>query len=92
MTEDDRRTAAIHKCYKAYRELQKYDTLRLHTRENVYDDVLIEVYRYSGGKKCERVFKVTQENAADAYEQAAEQLKHMLEQKQNDGKAGQHGT
>lgn len=80
MTEDERRTAAIHKFYRVYRELQKYDTLRLHTHESIYDDTLIEAYRYHGEKKGEKVLRVTQENTADAYEQAADQVENMLEQ------------
>lgn len=80
MTEDERRTAAIHKFYKVYRELQKYDNLRLHTHESIYDDTLIEAYRYHGEKKGEKVLRVTQENSADAYERAADQVENMLEQ------------
>lgn len=80
MTEQERRTAAIHKFYKVYRELQKYDTLRLHTHESIYEDALIEVYRYHGENKEARVLKVTQKNTADAYEQAAEQVENILEQ------------
>lgn len=84
MTEDERRTAAIHKFYKVYRELQKYDNLRLHTHESIYDDTLIEAYRYHGEKKGERVLRVTQEKTTDAYIQATDQVKNMLEQaKQN---------
>lgn len=80
MTEDERRTAAIHKFYKVYRELQKYDNLRLHTHESIYDDTLIEAYRYNGEQKGKRVLRVTQENTADAYEQAADQVENILEQ------------
>lgn len=80
MTEDERRTAAIHKFYKVYRELQKYDKLRLHTHKSIYDDTLIEAYRYHGEQKGERVLRVTQENTADAYEKAADQVDNMLEQ------------
>lgn len=80
MSEDARRAAAIHKFYEVYRELQKYDNLRMHMNESIYDDTLIEVYRYHGSSKGERVLKVTQESTAEAYEQAAEQLKDMLRQ------------
>lgn len=80
MTEDERRIAAIHKFYKVYRELQKYDNVRLHTHESVYDDALIEAYRYNGENRGARVLRVTQKNTADAYEQAADQVENMLEQ------------
>ena len=80
MTEDERRTAAINRFYALYRALQKYDNLRLHTHSSIYDDTLIEAYRYHGEKKGERVLKVTQENDADAYEQAADQVRSMLQQ------------
>lgn len=78
MTEGERRNAALDKFYKVYRELQKYDNLRLHTRESVYEDTLIEIYRYNGDKRGERVLRVTQEDTAAAYEQAAEQAENML--------------
>lgn len=86
MTEDERRTAALHSFYEAYRELQQYDNLRLHTHNSIYekDDALIEIYRYQGEKKGERILKVTQEDEADAYEQAADQVKGLLEQAKNE--------
>lgn len=90
MTEDERRTAAIHKFYKAYRELQKYDNLRLHTHESIYDDTLIEAYRYHGEKKGECVLRVTRENDADAYEQAADQVKSLLERAKMKKKGAEH--
>lgn len=85
MTEDERRTAALHSFYEAYRELQQYDNLRLHTHSSIYekDDALIKIYRYQGEKKGERILKVTQEDEADAYEQAADQVKGLLEQAKN---------
>ena len=86
MTEDERRTAALHSFYEAYRELQQYDNLRLYTHSSIYekDDALIEVYRYQGEKKGERILKVTQEDEADAYEQAADQVKGLLERAKNE--------
>lgn len=56
MTEDERRTAALHSFYEAYRELQK----------------------------GERILKVTQEDEADAYERAADQVKGLLERAKNE--------
>ncbi len=82
MTEDERRATALHSFYEAYRELQRYDNLRLHTHASIYpkDDALIEIYRYQGDRKGERVLKVTQEDEVDAYEQAADQVRSMLQQ------------
>lgn len=82
MTEDERRTAAIHSFYEAYRELQRYDNLRLHTYASIYanEDALIEIYRYHGDKRGDRVLKVTQKDEADAYERATDQVKTMLRQ------------
>ena len=48
------------------------------------DDALIEIYRYQGEKKGERILKVTQEDEADAYEQAADQVKGLLERAKNE--------
>ena len=85
MADDERRTAALHNFYTLYRELQQYDSLRLHTHSSIYekDDALIEIYRYQGEKKGERILKVTHEDEADAYEQAADQVKGLLEQAKN---------
>ena len=86
MTEEDRRTAAMRCFYALYRELQKYDNLRLHTHSSIYekDDVLIKVYRYQGEKKGKCVLKVTQEDETDAYEQAADQVRSLLERARNE--------
>jgi hypothetical protein len=93
MTEDERRTAALHSFYEAYRELQQYDNLRLHTHSSIYekDDALIEIYRYQGEKKGERILKVTQEDEADAYEQAADQVKGLLERAKNETERRRRG-
>ena len=80
MNEEARRTAAINKFYDAYRELQKYDTLRLYTHESIYDDAVVEVYRYQGGKKGDRVLRVARADVAEAYELAADQVENMLKQ------------
>lgn len=88
MTEDERRTAALHSFYEAYRELQQYDNLRLHTHSSIYekDDALIEIYRYQGEKKGERILilKATKEDEADAYEQAADKVEDLLERAKNE--------
>ncbi len=88
MSEDERRTAAIHNFYKEYRELQKYVNLRMHSHTELGGETLIEIYRYRGEVKGDRVLKVTQDEEAAAYEQATDQVRNMLEQLKKDRKAG----
>lgn len=87
MTADERRRKAIGAYYKAYREYQKLDTVREHTRVEMSGDALIEIHRYYGDRKGERVLRVTQEAAEEgaevsaevaAYEQAADQLLSLI--------------
>ena len=92
MAEDKRRTEAIDSFYEAYRELQQYDSVRMHSRTGLWEDTLIEITRYYGERKGERILRVTQEDEAAAYEQAADQVKKMLEQIKQDRKVGQRGA
>ena len=86
MTADERRRKAIEGYYKAYREYKKLDTVREHMRVEMSGDTLIEIHRYYGERKGERVLRVTQEEAEGAevcaevaaYEQAADQLENMI--------------
>ena len=75
MTADERRRKAIEGYYKAYREYKKLDTVREHMRVEMSGDTLIEIHRYYGERKGERVLRVTQE---EAEEQAADQLENMI--------------
>ena len=86
MTEDAKRTEAIRKFYKAYRELQKYDTIRLHTHEGIGDEVLIEAHRYYGEKKGACVLRVKRETEEEAYEQAIYSVESMLEKIKTTGR------
>lgn len=92
MSEDGRRAAAIHKFYDLYSELKKYDTLRMHSHTALGEDTVITIDRYYGAGKSERILRVSQEDEAVAYEQAADQLKNMLEQRKKDRKVGQRGA
>lgn len=92
MTEDERRKEAIYNFYAAYEELKRYDALRMHSRTALGEDTVIEIYRYYGDSKGERILRVTQEDEVAAYEQAADQVKNMLEQIREDRKAGQRGA
>ena len=92
MTEDARRAAAIQKFYEVYRELQKYDSLRLRTRMELGGEALIEITRYSGENPGDRILRITQEDEAIAYEQATDQLINMLDRRRKDRKAGQRGA
>lgn len=87
MTADERRSKAIEAYYKAYREYQKLDTVREHMRVEMSGDALIEIHRYYGDRKGERILRVTmkEEDGAEvsaeveAYERAANQLLSMIE-------------
>lgn len=86
MTADERRRKAIKEYYAKYREYQKLDNVREHMRVEMSGDTLIEIHRYYGDRKGERVLRVTQEEVEDAevtaevaaYEQAADQLDSMI--------------
>lgn len=86
MTADERRSKAIKDFYGAYREYGKLDTVRYHMRVEMSGDALIEIHRYYGDRKGERVLRVTQEEAEGAevsaevaaYEQATDQLINMI--------------
>lgn len=88
MSEDERRTAAIYNFYDVYRELQKYDSLRMHLHTELGGETLIEIYRYQGEVKGSRILRVTQDDEVEAYEQAADEVKNMLEKIKKDRKAG----
>lgn len=87
MTADERRRAAIAAYYKAYREYKKLDTVREHMRVEMSGDTLIEIHRYYGDRKGERILRVTMEEEegaevsaeVEAYERAAAQLLSMIE-------------
>lgn len=82
---EERRRRAIHEYYRAYKAYKELDTVLAHTRVEMSGDTLIEIYRYQGPRKSERILRVTQKEEENAevpaevlaYERAAEQLKHM---------------
>lgn len=74
-----KRKEAIHNFFKAYKELKKYKDLRLHTR-TANGETLIEIDRYSGNTKVEKVLRILQDNEAEAWEQAADNVNNMLQQ------------
>lgn len=86
MTTDERRSEAIKAYCKAYREYQQLDNVREHICVKMYGDTLIEIHRYYGERKGERVLWVRQEEEkgaeasaeAIAYERAADQLLSMI--------------
>lgn len=86
MTADERRSKAIEAYYKAYREYKQLDTVREHMRVEMSGDALIEIHRYYGDRKGERILRVTHEEVEGAevsaevaaYEQAADQLINMI--------------
>ena len=100
MTADERRRKAIEGYYKAYREYKKLDTVREHMRVEMSGDTLIEIHRYYGERKGERVLRVTQEEAEGAevsaevaaYEQAADQLENMIKSRRESLEARQQAA
>lgn len=94
MTEDTRRIEAICNFYQVYRELQWYENLRMHTHTSIYerDDTLIEIYRYYGERKGERILRVTQEDEVEAYEQARDQVESLLQSIKQDRETGRRGA
>lgn len=74
-----RRETAIHNFYKAYGELKKCKNVRLHIRTAFEQETLIEIDRYSGDERKERILRVEQEET-EAYERATEEIKNMLQQ------------
>lgn len=86
MTADERRLKALKEYYSRYREYQKLDNVRGHTRVKTSGDTLIEIHRYYGDQKGECVLRVTQEETEGAevtaevaaYELAADQLIGMI--------------
>lgn len=86
MTADERRSKAIRDFYRVYKEYGQLDNVRYHTRVEMSGDALIEIHRYYGDRKGERILRVTQEEAEGAevsaevaaYEQATDQLLNMI--------------
>ncbi len=87
MTADERRSKAIRDFYRVYKEYGQLDNVRYHMRVEMSGDTLIEIHRYYGDRKGERVLRVTQEEVEGAevtaevaaYEQAADQLVSMIQ-------------
>lgn len=79
-----RRETAIDNFFRAYKELKKYKEVRLHTCVTIHTalkyETLIEIDRYAGGERKERILKVTQEDEIEAYEQATDYINEMLRQ------------
>ncbi len=86
MTADERRNKAIRDFYRAYKEYGQLDNVRYHTRVEMSGDALIEIHRYYGERKGDRVLRVTHEETEGAevsaevaaYEQATDQLLNMI--------------
>lgn len=83
---EERRRKAINEYYKAYKAYKELDTVLAHTRVEMSGDTHIEIYRYQGPGKGERILRVAQKEEENAevpaevlaYERAAEQLKHLI--------------
>lgn len=86
MTADERRSKAIRDFYRVYKEYGQLDNVRYHMRVEMSGDALIEIHRYYGERKGERILRVTHEEVEGAevsaevaaYEQATDQLLNMI--------------
>lgn len=86
MTADERRNKAIRDFYRAYKEYGQLDNVRYHTRVEMSGDALIEIHRYYGDRKGDRILRVTHKETEEAevsaevaaYEQATDQLLNMI--------------
>ena len=86
MTADERRSKVIRDFYRVYKEYGQLDNVRYHMRVEMSGDALIEIHRYYGDRKGERILRVTHEEVEGAevsaevaaYEQAADQLIYMI--------------
>lgn len=86
MTADERRSKVIRDFYRVYKEYGQLDNVRYHMRVEMSGDALIEIHRYYGDRKGERILRVTHEEVEGAevsaevaaYEQAADQLINMI--------------
>ena len=100
MTADERRSKAIRDFYRVYKEYGQLDNVRYHMRVEMSGDTLIEIHRYYGERKGERVLRVTQEEAEGAevsaevaaYEQAADQLENMIKSRRESLEARQQAA
>lgn len=73
------RITIIHNFFEAYSELKKYKSVRLHTHTEK-GETLIEIDRYNGNTKVERILKVSQQDEIEAWQQATENIENMLQQ------------
>lgn len=87
MTADERRRKAINEYYSKYREYQKLDNVREHMRVEISGDTLIEIHRYYGDRKGERVLRVTQEEVEGA-EVTAEVAAYSKQEIESGGQKG----
>ena len=86
MTADERRSKAIAAYYEENKKYKKLDNVREHMRVEMSGDALIEIHRYYGDRKGERILRVTHEEVEGAevstevaaYEQATDQLLYMI--------------
>ena len=88
MGEDERRKKAIHSFFKAYRELQKCESVRLRAKTKLGGETLIEITKYCGCDKGIQILRIHQDNEAIAYEQATRQLERLAVETKANRKAG----
>lgn len=65
----------IKEFYTVYRPLQKQYNLRMRSHASIYDDAFIEIYKYNGDVKSERICYIKEEEEIECYRKATEQLR-----------------
>lgn len=65
----------IKEFYAVYRPLQKQYNLRMRSHASIYDDATIEIYKYNGDIRGDRICYIKEEEATECYRKATEQLR-----------------
>lgn len=72
---DEEYRKVINEFYTIYRTLQKQHNLRMRSHASIYDDAYIEIYKYNGDIRGERICYIKEEEEIECYRKATEQLR-----------------
>lgn len=84
---EDEYKEIVKKFYEIYRPLQKKYNLRYHIHFDIYDDGLIEIWKYRGETKEICICRVKEKEDVDCYKRAIEYLKYYGKEREE----GEHG-
>lgn len=79
----------VGKFYEIYRPLQRRYNLRSHMCFSIYDDGLIEIWKYRGEVREKLIVRVSEPEDIDCYNRAIEELESF--QKQKEREESKHG-